>query len=334
MFLTHIWNYKGIREVENLHTFRYQSKSDRGAKRKLTKEEMQIINERNAIRTLRRKIDANFDPGDLFLSFTYRRGMEPDPEMAKGKLKYLLDTARKKWKQAGQEFYYIVVTEYKNKRIHHHLIVKDLEDGTGAKVLQELWKRNGNTGVRYLYEEGRYQALAEYLIKETQKTFRDPKNPNKLRYSCSRNLINPKPETRRRRRDDWPELTKAPKGYILETDSLVNGINKLGYRYQYYRLIKVGPDKGNTLSGMKSERREGMKRGVKKRSHKDYSEGNAGDQKDGSPADGAETDSSLSDRERGREADQRKMGRRSKRSSPGDKRNRRKEKGRTDRKDQ
>lgn len=333
MFLTHIWNYKGIREVENLHTFRYQSKSDRGAKRKLTKEEMQIINERNAIRTLRRKIDANFDPGDLFLSFTYRRGMEPDPEMAKGKLKYLLDTARKKWKQAGQEFYYIVVTEYKNKRIHHHLIVKDLEDGTGAKVLQELWKRNGNTGVRYLYEEGRYQALAEYLIKETQKTFRDPKNPNKLRYSCSRNLINPKPETRRRRRDDWPELPKAPKGYILETDSLVNGINKLGYRYQYYRLIKVGPDKGNTLSGMKSERREGMKRGVKKRSHKDYSEGNAGDQKDGSPADGAETDSSLSDRERRQEADRRKMGRRSKRSGPGNKRDRRKEKGRTDRKD-
>lgn len=334
MFLTKIWNYKGIREVENLHTFRYQSKSDRGTKRKPTKEEMQIINERNAIRTLRRKIDANFDPGDLFLSFTYRRGMEPDPETAKGKLKYLLDTARKKWKQAGQEFYYIVVTEYKNKRIHHHLIVRDLEDGTGAKVLQGIWKKNGNTGVRYLYEDGRYQALAEYLIKETQKTFRDPKNPNKLRYSCSRNLINPKPETRRRRRDDWPELPKAPKGYILETDSLVNGINKLGYRYQYYRLIKVGPDKGNTLSGMKSERREGMKRGVKKRSHKDYSEGNAGDQKDGSPADGTKTDRSLSDRERGREADQRKMGRRSKRSSQGDKRDRRKEKGRTDRKDQ
>ena len=55
MFLTHIWNYKGIREVENLHAFRYQSKSDRGTKKKPTKEEMQIINERNAIRTLRRK---------------------------------------------------------------------------------------------------------------------------------------------------------------------------------------------------------------------------------------------------------------------------------------
>ena len=56
-----------------------------------------------------------------------------------------------------------------------------------------------------------------------------------------------------------------PKGYILETDSLVNGINKLGYKYQYYRLIKTVPNKVLTVRGRDSEQKRKIKRRVKKR---------------------------------------------------------------------
>ena len=42
------------------------------------------------------------------------------------------------------------------------------------------------------------------------------------------------------KKDDWPEDPRIPKGYYLDKDSLVNGVNKMGYRYQYYRMIKIG----------------------------------------------------------------------------------------------
>ena len=136
-----------------------------------------------------------------------------------------------------------MVTEYKSKSIHHHLIVNDLPDGSGAKKIAQSWSRNGHANTKYLYEDGQYERLAEYLIKETSKTFRDSDSPSKLRYSCSRNLVTPVAKTRILKRDDWPEEPRVPKGYYLEKDSLVNGVNKMGYRYQYYRLIKIGGQK-------------------------------------------------------------------------------------------
>lgn len=160
---------------------------------------------------------------------------------------------------------YIIVTEYMNKSIHHHLVLNDLPDGSGPKKVNRIWKVNGGTHSQYLYEDGQYERLAAYLVKETNKSFRAAGNPAKVRYSCSRNLKDPKPKTVKLKRDDWPEEPRVPKGYFLDKSSLVNGIDKRGYRYQYYRLIRIPskcrPNKVNTKQ--KSNSKRGKNHGVK-----------------------------------------------------------------------
>lgn len=243
MYIQNVWSIKGEREVENIFSGRYGKRTPPSGRRAPTPEEQERINEQQCIRKLRRKIHANFDKDDLFETLTYGRDRRPDPKGAAHELRLLLNRLRGIWKRAGTDLRYIVVTEYKSKSIHHHLIVNDLPDGTGAKKIAQSWSRNGHANTKYLYEDGQYEQLAAYLIKETSKTFRDPNNPSKLRYSCSRNLVTPVAKTRILKRDDWPEEPRVPKGYYLEKDSLVNGVNKMGYKYQYYRLIKIGGQK-------------------------------------------------------------------------------------------
>lgn len=243
MYIQNRWKIKGEIEVENIYSGRYGKRTPPSERRAPTPEEQERINEQQCIRKLRRKIHANFDKDDLFETLTYGRDRRPDPKGAAHELRLLLNRLRGIWKRAGTDLRYIVVTEYKSKSIHHHLIVNDLPDGTGAKKIAQNWSRNGHANTKYLYEDGQYERLAEYLIKETSKTFRDPENPSKLRYSCSRNLVTPVAKTRILKRDDWPEEPRELKGYYLEKDSLVNGVNKMGYRYQYYRLIKIGGQK-------------------------------------------------------------------------------------------
>lgn len=243
MYIQNRWKIKGEIEVENIFSGRYGKRTPPSERRAPTPEEQEKINEKQCIRKLRRKIHANFDKDDLFETLTYKRDCRQDPKGAAHELQLLLNRLRGIWKRAGTELRYIVVTEYKSKSIHHHLIVNDLPDGTGAKKIAQSWSRNGHANTKYLYEDGQYERLAEYLIKETSKTFRDPDNPSKLRYSCSRNLVTPVAKTRILKRDDWPEEPREPKGYYLEKGSLVNGVNKMGYRYQYYRLIKIGGQK-------------------------------------------------------------------------------------------
>ena len=243
MYIQNRWKIKGEIEVENIFSGRYGKRTPPSERRAPTPEEQERINERQSARKLRRKIHANFDPNDLFETLTYGRDRRPDPKGAAHELKLFLNRLRRDWKREGTDLRYIVVTEYKSKSIHHHLIVNDLPDGTGAKKIAQSWSRNGHANTKYLYEDGQYERLAEYLIKETSKTFRDPDNPSKLRYSCSRNLVTPMAKTRILKLDDWPEEPRVPKGYYLEKDSLVNGVNKMGYRFQFYRLIKISGQK-------------------------------------------------------------------------------------------
>lgn len=269
MYIQNVWSIKGEREVENIFSGRYGKRTPPSGRRAPTPEEQERINEQQCIRKLRRKIHANFDKDDLFETLTYGRDRRPDPKGAAHELRLLLNRLRGIWKRAGTDLRYIVVTEYKSKSIHHHLIVNDLPDGTGAKKIAQSWSRNGHANTKYLYEDGQYERLAEYLIKETSRTFRDPDNPSKLRYSCSRNLVTPVAKTRVLKRDDWPEEPKTPKGYYLEKDSLVNGVNKMGYRFQFYRLIKIGGQKpqheGKTGKKPTSRKNKKQRRRVAKR---------------------------------------------------------------------
>ena len=94
----------------------------------------------------------------------------------------------------GADLKYINVTEYKNKAIHHHLLINHIEgqdvSKNGSQIV-EVWQ----TGFKYLDDTGQYKDLTAYLIKETSKTYKENDGGHKQRYSCDRNLTMPTPKT-------------------------------------------------------------------------------------------------------------------------------------------
>lgn len=239
-----------VREVEKYHTSRYNQKGIRPKKKeKPTSEQMQKVNERNAIKRLRRLMNTNFGPGDYHTVLTYAKDQRPDPEGAKKNLKKFLGDLRREYRKQEQVLKYIIVTEWKGKSIHHHILLNNIS-GTD-KLIQKHWPygRPHNT---CLDDSGNYGDLAAYFVKETQKTFREADNPNRLRYSCSRNLKKPIVKVRIIRANTWREDPKPVKGYELVKDSVKSGVSEVtGYGYQYYMLLRV--DKEQEQKGKKQK---------------------------------------------------------------------------------
>lgn len=207
-------------------------------------EEIKEANRKQAVRKLARKIDANFRPGDLHVILTYRRENRPAPAEAQKILAAFLQELRKRYKKAGKLLKYILVTEYKRKAIHHHLIVNNINDGsrTTQDYIRIAWSGRGSPKYVQLYEDSEYEQLAEYLIKETEETFREKDSPFRQRYSCSRNLIDPKPKQKTVKVKNGWELEPKPRpGYYIKKDSLYNGFDKMGYPYQRYIMVKEHP---------------------------------------------------------------------------------------------
>lgn len=150
-----------------------------------TSEKVQKNNDRLAARNLTLLLNANFSEKSGHFILTYA-GDEPTQEEAEKELKKFIRRLQYGMKKSGQEMKYIVVTEYKHKRIHHHIVINTLD----AEMVNKAWAK-GYTKMVALDDTGNYQKLAEYLIKETSKTFREPGSTHHRRWSGSRNLVRP-----------------------------------------------------------------------------------------------------------------------------------------------
>lgn len=170
-------------EVEKYLLYQ-RPKRPRGERINPTSEQMAKVNERNARKKLRRLVNANFGEGDLHLVLTYR-GIAPTPEEATNHLKRFCRKMRKLYADSGKEMKYVAVTEHKANRIHHHMIVNKAD----ANEIRKLWE-HGHLRLSVLDDTGDYHQLADYLIKETSRTFRE--SPTKKRWTASRNLVRPK----------------------------------------------------------------------------------------------------------------------------------------------
>lgn len=232
-------------EVTKSYTKRIGTKA-RGNKEKPTAEEMEKVNQMNAERTLRLKINANFGVDDPFITLTYRKEERPTPAGAKKNIKKLLDSLRKKYKTMGAELKYINVTEYQNKAIHHHIIIDHVEGVDVSKWVRQLWKF-GRPDFKYLDDTGQYKDLAAYLIKETSKTYKgNDDGGHKQRYSCSRNLIMPTPKTEIiKKAQRWAADPKPIKGYYIDKDTVYNGVDPFtGREYQKYTMVRLSGSGG------------------------------------------------------------------------------------------
>jgi len=227
-------------EVSKKHSYRYMGKKiPRRENKNETPEDVKKINERNAETNLRRLINTNFGYQDIHLVLTYKKENRPQsPQEAKVDLEKFLRKLRAYYKKRGCELKYIAVTEYKNKSIHHHLIITSMD----TRDLTDLWTC-GQPRPTYLDRSGQYGQLASYLIKETSKTFNSEEGIYGKRWCASKNLEQPKITKRIISASSWQKNVKAKKGYYIEKGSERSGHSEFtGFAYQFYRMIKVPSD--------------------------------------------------------------------------------------------
>lgn len=201
--------------------------------------EVEKINARYSERTLQIKLHHNFCANDHHIILTYQ-GEEPTRQQAKEDLKKFKRNMRREYKKNGLPFKWIAVTEYENKRIHHHMVINQ---GLQVSEIRELWG-NGTIHERPLSKSGDWRKLGEYLIKETSKTFRDDDGEGKTRYSCSRNLSMPEIYREEITVSELLEEPKPIKGYYIDADSMYKGVNPVTERpYVEYVMLPIHPCK-------------------------------------------------------------------------------------------
>lgn len=248
MYIRNEWHLGKVIQIENHYPGNYGAPGmPRQKKRNRTPEDIERQNRTNRAKKIQRLILANFDEGDWHLILKYRPGSRPEKyEDAQKNLKKFLQDMRKAYKKAGYEFQYIAVTERgkKGNALHHHLVIKDISTNNlnTIQTVKKLWP--GYQAFMELYEDGEYEKLAEYIVKQETK---EEQEEGKSSYSRSRNLITPKPRKKKLYRKRWPEEPKPKKGYEIIRSSIVNGINPVtGYPYQHYSMRRVdsGGDSG------------------------------------------------------------------------------------------
>lgn len=156
----------------------------RAPKKNITAEKVQKNNDRLAILNLTKILNANFGDGDLHITLTYAD--VPDIITAKKDRKNFIERLKYRMKKQGKELKAICVTEYENKRPHHHIILNTND----IEMIVECWGK-GHIHTSALDDTGNYSELAKYLVKETNKTFRRKDSVHKRRYARIGKLIYP-----------------------------------------------------------------------------------------------------------------------------------------------
>lgn len=115
-------------EVEQYFSGMYGNHDTRLPRWKMTSEQVEIINRRRAAKGLRRLILLNFSPGDLYLTFTYKKGVRVTPEEAVKILDRFMRRLKYQYNKRGQPFKWIKTTGLTSTgKAHHHVIMNRVE---------------------------------------------------------------------------------------------------------------------------------------------------------------------------------------------------------------
>ena len=228
------WTFPRSIEIEENHSGRYGAPGEkRDARRRPSPEEVQRINRMNKTKRCRRKLRAYFEPGDIYVTLTYRKEKRPETmEGAKEDWRKLRRALAKEYKKQGVPFCWIRNIECGTRGAWHiHLAMKRIQDAD--KVLTRAWQ-HGKAVWQVMTADGDFRKLAEYLTKTPE----TDKGLIAADYDASRNMPIKAP---RRTVIRWQHTWKAvriPEGWRLDEESVEEGVNIAGYRYRHYTLLK------------------------------------------------------------------------------------------------
>ena len=247
MYWKDAWRFSHSTEYEIKFAGRYGAKGEKRKKRKKpSPEQIKRQNQQNREKNVRRVVKANFNPGDYWATMKYPKGTRKTIKEIRKDLKRFLDNTRNAYKKHGESFKFILRIEIgKNGGIHIHILFNRGNIKNVDMLIQEKWKY-GRVNFQTLYEEGGYDRLAKYIVKEPDEEqyeqmqmFNREEQKQLVKYSTSKNLVRPKPERKfYRRRTVRKIIENGPEpspGYYIEQDSVVMGENPYtGMNYIHY----------------------------------------------------------------------------------------------------
>lgn len=226
-------------EVERIHSSMFGNHAPRAKRIKITPEEMKIVNTKRRERHLRRLIALNFDKGDCYYTFTYRKGERYPPEEAKKHIEKFINNLRYQYRKRGLKLKWIWTWGVtKTGKPHHHLIINFHKDIPYADVIRKHWPY-GKVTNEYLYEDGDFEQLASYFIKHKDER-KDAEEGQEPSYRSSKNLKRPKPRVVKKIKEKiLTRPPRVPKGFELKMKEEDQGVTAAGYRYQFYTLVRI-----------------------------------------------------------------------------------------------
>lgn len=237
-----VWRAGKIIEIMKYHSARYPCVGERrGKKITPTCQTQEKVNVRQAIKNLRRLMNANFCDRDYLITLDYKTDQRPgDSREMQEHMTEFLKKLRKVYKQTGAVLKYIYVKERGPRGAAHiHMMLSECGDRNIAAVLKECWTRGG-IHIDPLNTDGQYAAIAEYFSKYADKTIKTEGELVGKRYYPSRNLDRPEPKKKIIRGvNTYYESIRIPEGYYLEKDSVISGRTADGYDYFSYTLHKL-----------------------------------------------------------------------------------------------
>lgn len=246
------WSFPDSNEYEIKYVGNYGARGEKRApKRKPSPEQIKRQNQYNREKNVRRLIKPNFEPGDIWATLKYPAGTLKDVSEVRKDVRNFLRKLRRVYKKREQSCKYIYRLDIsKRGGVHIHILVNRLRGTPNTDVvLQEAWI-HGRVYYTNIYEQGGYQALAEYITKQPDKEIEGqlslfPEDDRKdfITYSTSRNLIRPVPERKEYKRrtvrkliEDGPIPTP---GYYIDKNSITSGVNPYtGMSYYYYIEVR------------------------------------------------------------------------------------------------
>lgn len=251
MYKLDIYRFRSSTEYEYKYKGNYGAKGEkRNKKQKRTPEDIARQNQYQKARTVRHLIKQNFSEGDYWITLTYGKQEEGRSIRSIAKdVSNFLSRLRREYKRQEVLCKYIYRIEIGSRGgIHVHMILNRITDLD--IILQNKWV-HGRVH-NELLDNGTYEKLADYIVKpptdQQKKLLRsiaDSEDAKKLiRYSCSRNLERPEPEThiysQRTMRAVFNNDLVPTKGFFIDKDSIRRGINCFtGMSYLHYQEIKL-----------------------------------------------------------------------------------------------
>ena len=214
---------------------------------KPTTEQQKKINENNSVNMVTRILQMNFKGGDLHIILTYKNENYPDTVQAIRKNKELfIRRLAYAYKKHGYELRYIQATEYKKKRVHHHMIINAIPEISAADIQNKIWKK-GFVKSTPLEDNGYYEPLAQYLVKETSMTFNTNERVYAQRYTTSRNIKRPEKEITyiEGNESDFYTVPQIEGNYALIKESFYQGINEYTGTIYIKYAMKLIPERKN-----------------------------------------------------------------------------------------